>query len=147
MNKYIQYVNEFQEWNEYWIYFVEYNLQKENNLTQNQIEQILDFVWRNKKKYKTIWIQSILEKSIKWHKKLIDNASSKDNEIAWKDYEIIKEWKNEGFKIIKLISKSCYAREWKLMSNCVSSYFWWSTEIYSLRDNKNLPHCTMEAQR
>ena len=144
MEKYIKYINEFQEWNEYWKYFVEYNLQKEENtLTQDQIEHCLDFVWRNKKKYKTIWLKTILEKVESWNKKLIEQASSKDNEIEWEDYEVIKDF-GDGFRFVRLISKACYAREWKLMSHCVSSYYWGSTKIYSLRDKKNLPHCTIE---
>ena len=59
MEKFKKYINEFQEWNEYGIYFIENNLQKENTLPQDQTEQILDFVWRNKKKYKSLWLKTI----------------------------------------------------------------------------------------
>ena len=30
------------------------------------------------------------------------------------------------------------------MSHCVASYYGRDVEIYSLRDKKNLPHCTLE---
>ena len=92
MEKYINYVNEFQEWNEYWLFFIENNLKSEHNLTQDNIEHILDFVWRNKKKYKKIGLKTILEKAESWNKKLIENASSKDNEVEWEDYEVIKDF-------------------------------------------------------
>jgi len=146
MEKYIEYVNEFQEWNEYWIYFIENQLKKylENNEeNQTDIEHILDFLYHQKKKYKTIWYKTILEKAEAWNKKLIEQASSKDDEIEWVDYKTIKDfW--DWFKIVQLISKSAYNREWKLMIHCVASYYGRNVEIYSLRDKKNLPHCTLE---
>ena len=143
MHKYIKYINEFQEANEYWLFFIENNLKQENNLSQDDIEHILDFVWRNKKKYKSIWLSTILEKANKWNRELIEKASSKDNEVSWVDYKIIKDFK-DWFKFVKLISKACYEREGKIMSHYVWSYFWWKTNIYSLRDEKNMPHCTIE---
>jgi hypothetical protein len=33
------------------------------------------------------------------------------------------------------------------MSHCVASYYGRDVEIYSLRDNKNLPHCTVEENK
>ena len=88
-------------------------------------------------------IKDYLEKSNAWHKKIIKQASSKDNEIEWKDYKTVKDFLN-GFKFVELVSKQCYEREWKIMSHCVWSYYWGNTKIYSLRDKKNMPHCTIE---
>ena len=65
MNKYIQYVNEIQGGNEYWIYFIENQLKKylkDNKEDQTEIEHILDFVYSNKKIYKSIWYKTILKK-------------------------------------------------------------------------------------
>lgn len=42
------------------------------------------------------------------------------------------------------ISQSAYNREGKLMSHCVASYYGRNVAIYSLRDSKNQPHCTIE---
>jgi hypothetical protein len=143
-NKYLEYINRFQEWNEYWIYFIENNF-KEWELSQSQIEHCLDFVYSNKKKFKKIWLKTILEKADAWSKKIQDNASKTDNEIEWVDYEVVKDfW--DWFKFVKLISKQCYEREWKLMSHCVWSYYWRDVNIYSLRDHKNLPHATIEEE-
>jgi hypothetical protein len=148
--EFIQYVNKFQEWNEYWLYFIENNLwdwkykdwKEIKTLSQTETEHILDFLYSEKKKFK-LWLKTILEKTNAWNKKLIARASKKDNELEWVDYSIEYDFK-DWFKFVKLISKEAYNREWKLMSHCVASYYWRDVNIYSLRDEKNLPHCTIE---
>lgn len=55
MKKYIDYVNKFQEANEFWFYFIENQLKKhlvDNEENQTEIEEILDFVYSTKKYYK-----------------------------------------------------------------------------------------------
>ena len=145
MEKYIEYVNKFQE-NEYGLFFIDNQLKKylETNIeNQNEIELILDFIYSEKKIYKSIWYKTILEKEKAWNKKLQLQASKKDNEVEWVDYEVKKDfW--DWFKFVKLLSKECYQREWKLMSHCVSSYYGRKVAIYSLRDKNNLPHATIE---
>lgn len=151
--EFIEYINQFQEWNEYWLFFIENNLKDwkytekkvEKSLTQSEIEHVLDFLYATKKKYTWINLGTILKKADSWNKKLIANASKKDNEIEWEDYEVIKDFK-DWFRFVKLISEECYKREWSLMWHCVWSYYWRDVEIYSLRDKKNLPHCTIEAR-
>lgn len=59
------------------------------------------------------------------------------------DVELIKDFR-DGFRIVKLVGKTAYDREGFLMAHCVGSYFGSNKEIYSLRDGKNMPHCTME---
>ena len=80
----------------------------------------------------------------KWNKALI----KKGNNIieSDSDTEIIKDF-GDGFKIVKLISVNAFEREGFLMRHCVSSYFGSNSEIYSLRDKNNMPHCTMEEDR
>ncbi|WP_353889043.1 PcfJ domain-containing protein [uncultured Flavobacterium sp.] len=46
--------------------------------------------------------------------------------------------------MVTLKSESSYIREGKLMSHCVGSYYGRDKIIYSLRDSKNNPHCTIE---
>ena len=77
----------------------------------------------------------------KWNKSLIKKGMNIVEDK--KDTEIIKDF-GDGFKIVKLIGKNAYEREGFLMRHCVSSYFGKETEVYSLRDSKNIPHCTME---
>lgn len=47
---------------------------------------------------------------------------------------------------VKVKSKEAYEREGKLMGHCVANYYQRSSEttIYSLRDEENRPHCTIE---
>jgi len=140
---FIEYINIFQEWNEFWLYFIEKFWDELEKYNQTDIEHILDFLYSTKKKYKSIWIKTILEKANSWSKKLQEQASKKDNEIEWVDIKTAYDfW--DWFKFVKLISEEAYNREWKLMSHCVASYFWRDVNIYSLRDKKNIPHCTIE---
>ena len=144
MNKYLKYIKEFQGDNEYGKYFINNQLKvylESNQENQSDIEHILDFVYSNKKIYKSISYKTMLEKANAWTKKLNAKASKKDTEKQGKDYEVIKKWR--GYKMVKLLSKSAYTREGKLMSHCVASYYNKDDEIYSLRDSKNLPHATL----
>jgi hypothetical protein len=139
-----RYIKEFQDNNEYGIYFLDnIDLDKSKvKVTQWDMEHILDFVWSNKKKYSRLNYSTVLEKANSWTKKLQERARKTNIEEVW-DTELIKElW--EWFKIVKLVSRESYEREWKLMSHCVGSFYWrWHT-IYSLRDEYNFPHCTIE---
>lgn len=51
-----------------------------------------------------------------------------------------------GFTWVLLRSENSYLREGILMRHCVKEYYKWNGEtlIYSLRDEKNLPHATLE---
>ena len=97
-----------------------------------------------------------------------DDAPDRFNRMSWKDaahsahkwVERLKKRGNgitetetdtetvldfgDGFKVVKLIGKAAYEREGALMRHCVGSYHGRDMEVYSLRDNKNMPHCTIE---
>ena len=146
MNKYIQYVNEFHEWNQIEIDFVNLQLKKhlhDNEENQTEIEHILDFLYSTSKDVSNIWYSTISSKAEKRTKKLMEGADMSD-EIEGEDYEVVKSRKKDWFRIVKLISEKSYKREWKLMSHCVASYYWRDIEIFSLRDGKNRPHATMQ---
>lgn len=79
----------------------------------------------------------------KWTKTLIKRGENIKEKPG--DTEIVLDFK-DGFKIVKLVGKPAFEREGTLMANCVASYFGRKdTEIYSLRDESNMPHCTFEA--
>ena len=59
------------------------------------------------------------------------------------DTEVVLDFK-DGFKVVKLVGKNAFEREGYLMRHCVASYFGKETEVYSLRDIHNMPHCTIE---
>ncbi len=69
----------------------------------------------------------------------------KGNEIqeSPEDVELVLDF-GDGFKIVKLVGQNAYLREGALMSHCVGSYFGRDVKVYSLRDSKNMPHCTIE---
>jgi len=143
MNKYLTYIKEFQGNNPSCIFFVENQLAKhleDNPEDQTEIEHILDYIYSTNKTFK-IGYKTIKEKADKWNSKL-QNQKIKDTEKEGVDYEVVKKWRS-GFKMVKLISKDSYNREGKTMSHCVSSYYGKDDEIYSLRDKKNMPHCTL----
>ncbi len=143
MQKFIDYINNFHEWNENEIYFVKNQLQKHTDeVSQTEVEHILDFLYSTKKAYKKLWYKTILEKANKRMKKL-QEKEVKDKEIENTDYTVEKDfW--DGFRFVKLVSENSYNREGKIMSNCVSSYYGREDDvIYSLRDKRNKPHCTI----
>ena len=144
MEKYIKYIDEFQDGNEYGKYFLENQLSqhiKTGSENSTDIEHILDFVYSCKKKYKNLGYSTILEKANAWSKKLQASASSKEKEKEGVDIETV--FKSGTYRVVKLISKKAYAREGKLMSHCVSSYSDRGFDVFSLRDNSNKPHCTI----
>ena len=144
MSKYIQYIKEFQEGNPHGMYFVNNQLKdhlKGNAENQAEIEHILDYVYSCKKTFKSLGYKTIKEKADAWSRRLQAKASTKNTEKEGVDYETV--FKVRTYRFVKLLSKSAYAREGKLMSHCVSSYYGRDDEIYSLRDAKNRPHCTI----
>ena len=145
MQKYLQYVLEFHENKQLEIDFINNHLKKHletNPENQDEIEQILDDLFSNKIDISKIGYKTLLEKTMKWHKKL-QQVSTKKDETEGVDYEVFLDFK-DGFQVVTLKSKASYEREGKLMSHCVASYYGRSSKIYSLRDCKNMPHCTIE---
>lgn len=87
MNKYINFVNEFHEWNALSLEFIDNQLAKhlkENEENQTEIEIILDFLYLNQEtEISKIGYKTILEKTEKWYKKLQAAPTQvRDNEMA-----------------------------------------------------------------
>ena len=147
MQYYLDYINRLHDWKQIEIDFINNQLKKhliDNQENQTEVEEILDFLYSNDIDISKIGYKTILEKTQKWHKKLA-KLEVVDEEVEWVDYEVSLDfW--DGFKFVKLISQNSYNREWKLMSHCVASYYGRDVNVYSLRDWKNKPHCTIEAQ-
>ena len=119
------------------------NYLSKNGENQIEIEHIIDYLCSDKapKRLQRMSYKEALANTDKWNKSLIKKGMNIVEDK--KDTEIIKDF-GDGFKIVKLIGKNAYEREGFLMRHCVSSYFGKETEVYSLRDSKNIPHCTME---
>lgn len=117
--------------------------QPENRI---EIEHILDYLKSNKSpsRLKKMSYDQAKRKADEWNKSL--QKKGKDLVETEEDVEdfLIK----DDYRIVKLKSKNSYQREGNLMSHCVASYYGKKeVEIYSLRDNKNEPHCTIEIQK
>lgn len=117
-------------------------------LEHHEIEHILDFLNNQfdnniKLRLSRLSVQDAHSKSSQWITKLNKNAKIKTSESKF-DISIIKTY-DSGYYWVKLKSSSAYTREGSLMGHCVSSYKGKKdSQIFSLRDKSNQPHCTIE---
>lgn len=115
---------------------------RKNPENQGEIEHIIDFLHSHMapRRLQKMSYKQAKERSEKW----VAALKKKGNDIieTEADIETVHQFKGGG-RLVKLITKSAYAREGFLMSHCVSSYHGREGyEIYSLRDHKNQPHAT-----
>jgi hypothetical protein len=107
---------------------------------QTETEHLIDYFVAKEPKLKSMTHQQAKSNCDKWLKALMKKGLHiKETE---KDTETILDFK-DGFIFKKLIGENAYKREGFLMSHCVASYYGKDDEIYSLRDKKNIPHCTI----
>jgi hypothetical protein len=117
------------------------------NITENsqsEIEHILDYMASQERplRISKMSFEQAKSNTKKWNKTL-QKKGKNISELEGIDFKTIIDFQ-DGFKIIQLISENAYKKEGFLMRHCVASYFGKNTEIYSLRDNNNMPHCTIE---
>lgn len=115
--------------------------------TLGEAEHILDFLKSDRapKRLRKMSFTQARESAHKWTEALKKRGQDICETEA--DVDTVKQYKN-GARWVKLISKASYLREGNLMSHCVGSYHdKKDLTIYSLRDSKNVPHCTMEVRR
>lgn len=120
------------------------NYLKKNEENQTEIEHILDYLNSDTapERLKKMSYKQAKESAEKWIQSLVKKAADIIETDA--DVETFLEF-DGGYRFVKLIGKAAFQREGNLMSHCVASYHGKSnTTIYSLRDNKNQPHCTIE---
>lgn len=125
-----------------WINTTLKNYLLENEEDQGEIEHIIDYLQAYKGKsilgmqYKTAKLNAA-----KWVKALSKRGMGIIE--TEEDYETFMTF-NSGYRIVKLKTDRSYKKEGSLMSHCVSSYFGKANyTIYSLRDEKNMPHATI----
>lgn len=116
---------------------------KQRKITdQQEAEHIIDFFLSDSAptRYVRMSYENAKQKAKEW----VEQMNKKGQEVteSGSDTEVVLDFK-DGFKIVKLKGENAYKREGALMRHCVASYFGKDDEIYSLRDAKNLPHCTM----
>jgi len=122
-----------------------------NYLTKNpseenvsEIEHIIDYLNSDKAptRLRKMSYKEAKSSSEKWLKSLLKKGMN-IIEIPEKDYTTKIDFK-DGFRLVQLVSKNAFEREGSMMGHCVGSYFGKDVFIYSLRDDRNMPHCTIE---
>lgn len=109
-------------------------------------EHILDYfdAVAGKKRIKKMSFNEALKQSKAWTEKL--KKRGRGVAESDEDIEVVLEYPN-GTRWVRLKTKLAYEREGNLMSHCVASYYNRDCEIYSLRDVRNNPHCTVEINK
>jgi len=112
-----------------------------------QISHVLDYFRVNPDlNISRISVPEAIRQSERWTEELNKKASDKEDKTG---LEEVRKYP-DGFRWVKVTSAQSLDREGKLMKHCVGSYCnqvsSGSTAIYSLRDKKNEPHCTVEVR-
>ena len=141
MNKYTEYAKCYNADGKVisWINTILKNYLAKHDENQTEIEHVIDFLMSDKcpKRIEKMSYKDAVLSTDKWNKALIKKGE-KINELP-EDTKVIKDF-GDGFKIVQLVGENSYKREGFLMRHCVASYFGNRTEVYSLRDSKNMPH-------
>lgn len=143
INKYREYAQHIGA-NEYVINWIDRVLPNQKNLTTEEVEHILDYLAQCNKKLERMSYEQAKKLTSVWDKSL--QKKGKNIKEKPEDIEVVLDFK-DGFKVVKLIGENAYKREGFLMRHCSASYFGKNVEVYSLRDQDNIPHCTMEKDK
>tara|TARA_Y100000034_G_scaffold134332_1_gene202477 strand:- start:6245 stop:7171 length:927 start_codon:yes stop_codon:yes gene_type:complete len=91
-----------------------------------------------------ISVPQAIQMSNSWTEKLNKKyLKNKNKENSLKGVKVVKDF-GDGYFMVELESQESYEREGALMGHCAASYFEDDVILYSLRDSKNNPHCTIE---
>lgn len=113
--------------------------------SKSDLEHIIDWLYSNSasKKLKRMSVFDAKRLAFEWMEK--NKKKGKDLSDSSKDIKKFMSFKEDGSKIVKLLSENAFKREGFLMSHCLGGYsLREGYEIYSLRDEKNQPHATFE---
>lgn len=112
---------------------------------QGEIEHIIDFL--NSDKAPMRLSKMSYDQAKAGAEKWMQSQIKKGNNIIETDTDVkvVLRSKTSGFTFVQLIGENAFKREGHLMSHCVASYAnKEGIQVYSLRDAKNNPHCTIE---
>lgn len=111
---------------------------------KQKINHVLDYLNSVDGNISRISVPNAIIQSIEWTKRLNKKATLEED---FDGIKIVKQM-GDGFNWVLVSSKHALDREGKLMNHCVGSYYNEVKNdkilILSLRDSKNLPHCTVE---
>ncbi len=113
----------------------------DEKVTTGEGEHVIDYLVSENPKLTTASYKDIKHNADKWMKKQIKKGEHIKETVE--DTKVVLDFK-DGFKVVQLIGKNAYDREGYLMGHCVAGYYGRPVKVYSLRDENNMPHCTME---
>lgn len=120
--------------------------QGDNSLSKYQMDHIHDWMKSSDAaallpRLQRVSVPQALAHSEKWVQQLNRKASDEEELDGVKVVHVF----DNGYTIVQIFTQQSYAREGKIMGHCVATYYNKNTiEIFSLRDEKNQPHCTFE---
>lgn len=119
---------------------------KNQSVSEQDIEHIIDWlVVTDKKKCLKMSIKDALRLSKEWSEKNQNRAVV--SEESGVDTKVFIDFK-DGFEFKELLTKKAFQNEGSIMSHCLGGYNpSKDVSIYSLRDAKNLSHCTIEVRK
>lgn len=120
---------------------------KTNKVSISQLEHVID--WLNSadspKRLQKLSVVDAKRLSAEW----MERNKSKGRDLSDSD-EDIQDFMSfkDGSKMVKLLTKKAFTREGYLMSHCLGGYsVRTGYDLYSLRDDKNIPHATFEISK
>lgn len=130
-----------------WIKVVLKNKLQKENIDQDDVEHIIDYLCSDDapERLLKMSVEEAKANAEKWtktqQKKGSDIVETED------DLEVIFEF-DDGYKIVKLLTENAYKKEGFFMRHCLGGMSVDdSRAIYSLRDEKTLPHATFELRK
>lgn len=122
-------------------------INKKGEITYSEAAHIIDYL-ESKESPRRLARMGVLQAvaaSKQWTARINKRNSKRIAEKLDTDVELVETFKN--YYWVSLKTQESYNREGALMGHCVSSYFNKESKIYSLRDEENLPHCTIEVNK
>lgn len=119
---------------------------KKNKADESELEHIVDWFVSGAAptRLQKMSVDVAKLKTDEWMKRNIAKGKEIKDEAG--DSELFIDF-GDGFKFVKLLTKNAFQKEGSLMSHCLGGYTPGKDfEIYSLRDRKNSPHCTVECR-
>tara|TARA_R100000951_G_scaffold112807_1_gene113742 strand:+ start:6844 stop:8214 length:1371 start_codon:yes stop_codon:yes gene_type:complete len=118
-----------------------YLVEADENLVYNILDWLESLDDRGLNKLQRMTVQQVRQKMHEWHQSLQKKATKKED---WENLEVVQEFPN-GFKMVEIKSDAGKEREGGLMGHCVGGGGYANSVIFSLRDSKNNPHVTIQA--
>lgn len=121
-------------------------IEKDNKIEHSEVEHIVDYLKseQSPRRLARLGVQQAKEQSEKWTVRLNKKFKNFSKIESDDSVKIFKTYGN-NYAWVQLLSKESFKREGAIMGHCVGSYYDKSkSKIYSLRDQENSPHCTIE---